>query len=177
MLSARAAAEKDPVSTTRTKACIAANRSMLIPPRNGVYLPDAPAASIGQRSTSTGRARPSAAREVTEGQHTPQSQARRFQGGFRGRQRAARRRRDVLGLSPADSSDQFFSLGNRVRRSVIVLDRTRGRSKSEREPQCRNFKEKWPSSLAAAAGWVSQPPSASSRKALSSTSSVAVRQS
>src|SRR5260370_19529681 len=59
MLSARAAAEKVPVSTTRTKACIAANRSMLIPPKNGVYLLDAPAASIAQRSTSTGRVRPS----------------------------------------------------------------------------------------------------------------------
>src|SRR3979411_1552414 len=91
MLSARAAAEKEPVSTTRTKACIAANRSMLIPPRNGVYLPDVPAASIAQRSTSTGRARPSAAREVTEDSNDPASQARRLQGGFRGRQAALQR--------------------------------------------------------------------------------------
>jgi Redoxin len=32
---------------------------MLVPPRNGVYLPDAPATSIAQRSTSTGGARSS----------------------------------------------------------------------------------------------------------------------
>src|SRR6266700_4495431 len=81
MLSARAAAEKEPVSTTRTKACIAANRSMLIPPRNGVYLPNAPAASIAQRSTSM-RSTSFHPREVTETAMTLQAKLDAFKADF-----------------------------------------------------------------------------------------------
>src|SRR5580704_5215134 len=56
MLSARAAAENDPASTTRTKACIAASRSMLIPSRNGDYRHTASAASLALRSPYQSRA-------------------------------------------------------------------------------------------------------------------------
>src|SRR6266446_228224 len=58
MLSARAAAENDPASTTRTKACIAASRSMLIPSRNGDYRHAASAASLARRSPCRSRGQP-----------------------------------------------------------------------------------------------------------------------
>src|SRR5258708_9119611 len=80
MLSARAAAENDPASTTRTKACIAASRSMLIPSRNGDYRHTASAASLALRSPYRSRRQP-AVRATSEDQMTLQAKLA-FKAGF-----------------------------------------------------------------------------------------------
>src|SRR6266851_3415815 len=99
MLSARAAAENDPASTTRTKACIAASRSMLIPSRNGDYRHTASAASLALRSPYRSRRRP-AVRATSEDPMTLQAKLDAFKADFEAGKPSGPRAAGRLGHMP-----------------------------------------------------------------------------